>query len=99
MNNLPAPEPEVEKKAPKVIDLMEALRRSVAQRAPSAGTPTNAPPAAETPRTSDPRKKLAATGVGQDQGRWSGIPRRGFEKVQVCLAGAEDDDSGQASFP
>ena len=65
MNNLPAPEPEVEKKAPKVIDLMEALRRSVAQRAPSAGTPTNAPPAAEASRTSDPRKKLAATGTAK----------------------------------
>ena len=31
MKNLPAPEPEVEKKAPKVVDLMEALRRSLAQ--------------------------------------------------------------------
>lgn len=65
MNNLPAPEPEVEKKSPKVIDLMEALRRSVAQRAPSAGTPINATPAAETPQTSDPRKKLAATGAAK----------------------------------
>jgi DNA end-binding protein Ku len=63
MKNLPAPEPEVEKKAPKVIDLMEALRRSVAQRAPSAGAPANEPPAAETTRTSDTRKKLAATGT------------------------------------
>ena len=31
MKNLPAPEPEIEKKAPKVVDLMEALRRSLAQ--------------------------------------------------------------------
>src|SRR6202167_842873 len=31
IKNLPAPEPEVEKKAPKVVDLMEALRRSLAQ--------------------------------------------------------------------
>ena len=75
MNNLPAPEPEVEKKAPKVIDLMEALRRSVAQRAPSAGTPTNAPPAAETPRTSDPRKKLAATGIAKTKA--AGVASRG----------------------
>jgi DNA end-binding protein Ku len=37
MNNLPAPALEEEKKPAKVVDLMEALRRSVAQRA-SAGT-------------------------------------------------------------
>ena len=38
MNNLPAPAPEEEKKPAKVVDLMEALRRSVAQRAsPGAG--------------------------------------------------------------
>jgi DNA end-binding protein Ku len=36
MKNLPAPAPEVEKKSPKVVDLMEALRRSLAQAAPAA---------------------------------------------------------------
>jgi DNA end-binding protein Ku len=61
LNNLPAPEPEVEKKAPKVIDLMEALRKSVAQRAASSATPANASAAAETSRSNG--KKLAATGT------------------------------------
>jgi DNA end-binding protein Ku len=63
LNNLPAPEPEVEKKAPKVIDLMEALRRSVAQRASSSGTPANASAAAETPGTNG--NKLAANGAAK----------------------------------
>jgi DNA end-binding protein Ku len=36
IKNLPAPEPEVEKKPPKVVDLMEALRKSLAQASPSA---------------------------------------------------------------
>ena len=31
IKNLPVPEPEIEKKPPKVVDLMEALRRSLAQ--------------------------------------------------------------------
>jgi DNA end-binding protein Ku len=35
IKNLPVPEPEVEKKPPKVVDLMEALRRSLAQVKPS----------------------------------------------------------------
>jgi DNA end-binding protein Ku len=65
MNNLPAPQPEVEKKTAKVVDLMEALRRSVAQRASSAGTPANASSPAETSKTSDPQKKLAATGTAK----------------------------------
>jgi DNA end-binding protein Ku len=34
MKNLPAPEPEVERKPSKVVDLMEALRKSLAQAAP-----------------------------------------------------------------
>jgi DNA end-binding protein Ku len=63
MNNLPVPQPEVEKKAPKVVDLMEALRKSVAQRAPSAGTPASSP--AETPKTSDTQKKTTATGTAK----------------------------------
>jgi DNA end-binding protein Ku len=61
MNNLPAPQPEVEKKAPKVVDLMEALRKSVAQRA--AGTPASSP--AETSSKSDTRNKPAATGTAK----------------------------------
>jgi DNA end-binding protein Ku len=63
MNNLPAPEPEVEKRAPKVVDLMEALRRSVAQRAPSAEATASS--TVETSRTSDARKKTAATGTAK----------------------------------
>ena len=35
MQNLPAPEPEVEKKPPQVVDLMEALRKSLLQKNPS----------------------------------------------------------------
>jgi DNA end-binding protein Ku len=73
MNNLPAPQPEVEKKAPKVVDLMEALRKSVAQRASSAGTPASSP--AETPRTSETRKKLAATGTAKTKP--AGVVSRG----------------------
>ncbi|HTZ60072.1 MAG TPA: Ku protein [Acidobacteriaceae bacterium] len=38
MRNLPAPAPEVEKKPPQVVDLMEALRRSLAQAGSPAGT-------------------------------------------------------------
>jgi DNA end-binding protein Ku len=63
MNNLPAPQPEVETKAPKVVDLMEALRRSVAQRASSAGTPASSP--AETSTTSGTGKKPAPTGTAK----------------------------------
>jgi DNA end-binding protein Ku len=37
IKNLPVPEPEIEKKPPKVIDLMEALRKSLAQGRPSQG--------------------------------------------------------------
>jgi DNA end-binding protein Ku len=36
IKNLPVPEPEVEKKPPKVVDLMEALRKSLAQASPAA---------------------------------------------------------------
>jgi DNA end-binding protein Ku len=46
INNLPTPEPEVEKKPAKVVDLMEALRRSVAQRTSSA--PANTLPPGDT---------------------------------------------------
>jgi DNA end-binding protein Ku len=60
MNNLPVPQPEVEQKTPKVVDLMEALRKSLAQRAP---TPASSP--AETSKASDTRKKTAATGTAK----------------------------------
>ena len=73
MNNLPAPQPEVEKKAPKVVDLMEALRKSVAQRASSAGTPTSSP--AETSGKSDTRNKTAATGTAKTKP--AGVASRG----------------------
>ena len=36
IKNLPVPEPEAEKKPPKVVDLMEALRKSLAQATPAA---------------------------------------------------------------
>jgi DNA end-binding protein Ku len=73
MNNLPAPQPEVEKKAPKVVDLMEALRKSVAQRASSGGTPTSSP--AETSAKSDTRNKPAATGTAKTKP--AGVASRG----------------------
>jgi DNA end-binding protein Ku len=40
IKNLPVPEPEVEKKPPKVVDLMEALRKSLAQVSPSQAVAT-----------------------------------------------------------
>jgi DNA end-binding protein Ku len=82
MNNLPVPEPEVEKKAPKVVDLMEALRRSVAQRAPSAGTPAEA--SAETSRTADTRKKSTATGTAK--ARPAGLASRAGASKKVKSA-------------
>jgi DNA end-binding protein Ku len=64
MNNLPAPQPEVEKKAPKVVDLMEALRRSVAQRAPSAGTAASSPAESSTTGTAKARSAGVASRGG-----------------------------------
>lgn len=71
MKNLPAPEPEVEKKAPKVVDLMEALRRSLAQvdssqgvasRSTSEATGTTASSAekGKTTRTTASKRKKSA---------------------------------------
>jgi DNA end-binding protein Ku len=53
LNNLPVPQPEVEKKTAKVIDLMEALRRSIAQTSPSQTTD-------KASATSKPAKKQSA---------------------------------------
>ena len=58
IKNLPAPEPEVEKKAPKVVDLMEALRRSLAQVDSSQGGVSRA--AGETAETSSAAKSKTA---------------------------------------
>jgi DNA end-binding protein Ku len=63
MKNLPAPEPEVEKKSPKVVDLMEALRRSLAQAAPAAQEATEARSAGG--KTNGSREKPAATGAAK----------------------------------
>ena len=88
LNNLPAPEPEVEKKAPKVIDLMEALRKSVAQRASSAGAPASAAAAVEPPRATD--KKLAATGTAKTKA--AGVTSRsGARKNPSLLSGCGGD--------
>jgi DNA end-binding protein Ku len=55
IKNLPVPEPETEKKSPKVVDLMEALRRSLAQ-VNSADAAADAEPAAASSGTSGSRK-------------------------------------------
>jgi DNA end-binding protein Ku len=61
MKNLPAPAPEVEKKSPKVVDLMEALRRSLAQASPAAQETAEARSAGG--KTNGSREKPAATGA------------------------------------
>jgi DNA end-binding protein Ku len=61
MKNLPAPEPEVEKKPSKVVDLMEALRKSLAQAAPAANAA--AEPHSAEGKTSGSREKAAANGA------------------------------------
>ena len=63
MKNLPAPEPEVEKKSPKVVDLMEALRKSLAQAAPAARDAAEPPSAGE--KASGSREKPAANGAAK----------------------------------
>jgi hypothetical protein len=68
MNNLPAPKPDAEPKPGKVIDLMEALRKSLLQKRPvqSAGAAaeqaesTPAPTASQT--TSGEKKTKAGRG-------------------------------------
>jgi DNA end-binding protein Ku len=60
IKNLPAPAPEVEKKPHKVVDLMEALRRSLAQANPAAQEAAQAGSAGG--KTSGSPEKPAATG-------------------------------------
>jgi DNA end-binding protein Ku len=65
IKNLPVPEPETEKKPPKVVDLMEALRRSLAQVNPAQAAAADAEPAAASSKTSGSRRTAvprAATG-------------------------------------
>jgi DNA end-binding protein Ku len=64
INNLPVPEPEAEKKPGKVIDLMEALRRSLAKTSPTQGALENAQsqPVAQDSKTSKLAKKPSAAG-------------------------------------
>ena len=63
MKNLPAPEPEVERKSSKVVDLMEALRKSLAQAAPAAQQAAEARAAGE--KTNGSREKPAANGTAK----------------------------------
>ncbi len=69
MKNLPAPQPEVEKKAPQVVDLMEALRRSLAQvdspqgeasRSTSDATAASSGEKGKTTRTTAAKRKKSA---------------------------------------
>jgi DNA end-binding protein Ku len=61
MKNLPAPVPEVETKPSKVVDLMEALRKSLSQAAPAAKASAEARSAEG--KTSGSREKAAAAGA------------------------------------
>jgi DNA end-binding protein Ku len=56
IKNLPVPEPETEKKPPKVVDLMEALRKSLAQVNPTQTAAADAEPAATSAGTSGSRR-------------------------------------------
>ena len=66
INNLPLAGPEAEKKPVKVIDLMDALRRSLAQMNPKQATAASAQPQpiAE-PKTGKPPKKPAGRSTGK----------------------------------
>jgi DNA end-binding protein Ku len=63
ISNLPVPEPEIEKKPPKVVDLMEALRRSLAQAAPSPGVAQPAGEATKSASAQSASKTKTATGA------------------------------------
>jgi DNA end-binding protein Ku len=68
INNLPLAEPEAGKKPAKVIDLMDALRRSLAQKNPQQATAASAQPqpVAES-KTSKSPKKLAVRSAGKSK--------------------------------
>jgi DNA end-binding protein Ku len=59
LNNLPLADPEVEKKPPKVVDLMEALRKSIAQKNPQQAI--EATSAAAESKTARPTRKQSIT--------------------------------------
>ena len=61
INNLPVTEPELEKKPAKVVDLMDALRRSLAQ---TTTAQADAQPAVE-PKTGKPPKKPSGTSASK----------------------------------
>jgi DNA end-binding protein Ku len=71
--NLPAPEPEVEKKPSKVVDLMEALRKSLAQAAPTQALPE---PSSVGGKTSGSREKPAAAGAGATKAKTGAVVAR-----------------------
>jgi DNA end-binding protein Ku len=79
INNLPAPEPEAEKKPGKVIDLMEALRKSLAQTNPAQSAAAQSEPAARDSRTGKPAKKPSATGTAKAKSA-GGSPRAASAK-------------------
>ena len=64
IRNLPVPEPEIEKKPPKVVDLMEALRRSLAQAAPSPGVAQPAGEASKSASASSASKTKTTNATG-----------------------------------
>jgi DNA end-binding protein Ku len=61
INNLPVTEPELEKKPAKVVDLMDALRRSLAQ---TTSAQADAQPAVE-PKAGKPPKKPSGTSASK----------------------------------
>jgi DNA end-binding protein Ku len=67
INNLPVPEPEAERKPGKVIDLMEALRRSLAQTNPSQAPAASgqAQSTAQDSKTAKPPKKPFASSTAK----------------------------------
>jgi DNA end-binding protein Ku len=72
MKNLPAPEPEVETKPSKVVDLMEALRKSLAKATPVAQV--TAEPRSAGGKTDGSGEKPAATGTAK--AKTGGVPAR-----------------------
>jgi DNA end-binding protein Ku len=65
IKNLPVPEPEVEKKPPKVVDLMEALRKSLAQAgsSPAASQPAGEASKSGSASSASKTKTTNATGA------------------------------------